>query len=267
MATFFFAGDPHSYIRGCGDGAQSPSLVPPPVERESKMKRSSSQVQGATSVGNVASQSSNSLASSRRSKSGQMPLLAAIRDFTSSPNGPNPPLFRPLHLWGQKRDTTPILVSLLNWLLCPLAVTRAYVDTVKGIGGKGGREKSEETLLQERIQIMQQRQSTKTKKSKKGRKGSGSKDKVNLGSESASPEEKKEKKEEWTSCVLDRIYNSLDWFLGRLFGPAAVLSLSSLSFSSKVLNNCILRQVRFFIIIISKTEHPKNPGTHPSLKF
>jgi hypothetical protein len=241
LATFFFVGDPHSYIKG-GRDAQSHTLFPPHVERESKGGRRPSAGAGnptASSPSLGGSQgSSSSIASSRR-KSGQMPIFAAIREMTSASNGMSSPLFRPLSSWGQKRDTTPILVSLLNWLLCPISITRAYVDTVKGIGGNRGgipRERSEEAVLQERIQAMQRQ---KPKKGKKGRKGGG----MSRSSDLAEGDEKQEKKDDWTACPLDRVYRSLDWFLGRLFGPDAVSSLSSLSFSSRILNNNMLRQV------------------------
>ena len=139
------------------------------------------------------------------------------------------PVVRPLSQWSQSRDSTPILISLLNWLLCPLSVAKKYAaESAKS--GKG-----EDRAFQERVMKVQQRQIEKAKN--KGKKKKQGKSAIEM------PVPPREEPAAWEHCSLDRVDSSLQWFLGRLFGAKTVACFSSLSFSSKFLNNAILRQV------------------------
>ena len=212
MTTFFFAGDPQNYVEDTTDMVAIPLSQPQDMGVRGKRGGGSMVITGVSQT-------------ERKKKGSSLP-------FNWGEEKPVP--VRPLSAWTQKRDSTPILLSLLNWLLCPLPVTRKYAEEAKKGGGEN--RKIDEKAFQERVMKLQQKEAEKAAKKRCSRK-------KNVKSATEGTLEGA-----WENCTFDKVEGAVQWFLGRLFGARAVRCFSAISFSSKYFNNSVLRQVFVFLL-------------------
>ena len=213
ISTFFFAGDPQNFIEDTTDMVSIPLVQ----QERGTGKRGGGGSMVITGVS----------ASGGKKKGSSLPFNWGEEKTTA---------VRPLSSWIQKRDSTPILISLLNWLLCPLPVTRKYAEEANKKGAGGG--KLDEKAFQERVTRLHQKEIEKGKKRVPKRKGGKA---AEAGAEGGA----------WEACNFDRVEGAIQWFLGRLFGANAVSCLSSVAFSSKYFNNAILRQVLLLLFVFA----------------